>query len=75
MQANSTELRLPGGACIPQELEQWKFKILLAGKYLNVIRACGLDVSEDEDSHASPKTFGSWTEEVELGSDTYVIYW
>ncbi|CDZ96240.1 Gamma-tubulin complex, DGRIP84/SPC97 component [Phaffia rhodozyma] len=33
--------RLPGGACIPKFLEPWKHKILLAGKYLNVIRECG----------------------------------
>ncbi|KAF5354034.1 hypothetical protein D9756_007180 [Leucocoprinus leucothites] len=34
--------RLPGGACIPPLLEGWKHKILLAGKYLNVIRECGI---------------------------------
>lgn len=36
--------RLPGGACIPQFLQPWKHKILLAGKYLNVIRECGIEV-------------------------------
>ncbi|KZT25586.1 gamma-tubulin complex, DGRIP84/SPC97 component [Neolentinus lepideus HHB14362 ss-1] len=35
--------RLPGGACIPPLLERWKHKILLAGKYLNVIRECGIE--------------------------------
>ncbi len=35
---------LPGGACIPAFLEPWKYKILLAGKYLNVIRECGTEV-------------------------------
>ena len=47
--------RLPGGACVPPLLEGWKHKILLAGKYLNVIRECGIEISrarshsEDED--------------------------
>ncbi|EJD47788.1 Spc97/Spc98 [Auricularia subglabra TFB-10046 SS5] len=36
--------RLPGGACVPSPLEPWKHKILLAGKYLNVIRECGIEV-------------------------------
>ncbi|KAM6494864.1 gamma-tubulin complex, DGRIP84/SPC97 component [Amanita muscaria] len=36
--------RLPGGACVPPLLEGWKHKILLAGKYLNVIRECGIEV-------------------------------
>ncbi|KAJ3504839.1 hypothetical protein NLJ89_g7730 [Agrocybe chaxingu] len=39
--------RLPGGACIPPLLESWKHKILLAGKYLNVIRECGIEVKRD----------------------------
>ncbi|CAO1628643.1 unnamed protein product [Sympodiomycopsis kandeliae] len=30
-----------GGAKIPSFLEPWKQKILLAGKYLNVVRECG----------------------------------
>ncbi|KIK01193.1 hypothetical protein K443DRAFT_678657 [Laccaria amethystina LaAM-08-1] len=40
--------RLPGGACVPPLLESWKHKILLAGKYLNVIRECGMEVSRDK---------------------------
>ncbi|KAG8991083.1 hypothetical protein FRB94_012869 [Tulasnella sp. JGI-2019a] len=36
--------RLPGGACIPPLLDAWKQKVLLAGKYLNVIRECGIEV-------------------------------
>ncbi|KZT06643.1 uncharacterized protein LAESUDRAFT_146540 [Laetiporus sulphureus 93-53] len=36
--------RLPGGACVPPMLEKWKHKILLAGKYLNVIRECGIEI-------------------------------
>lgn len=35
------ERGLSGGAVIPDFLEVWKNKILLAGKYLNVIRECG----------------------------------
>lgn len=38
--------RLPGGACIPAFLQPWKHKILLAGKYLNVIRECGIEVKK-----------------------------
>ncbi len=38
---------LTGGAKIPSFLEPWKHKILLAGKYLNVIRECGLEVPTD----------------------------
>jgi len=43
--------RLPGGACVPPLLESWKHKILLAGKYLNVIRECGIEMPRD---HAIP---------------------
>ncbi|WVQ80641.1 hypothetical protein IAT38_002746 [Cryptococcus sp. DSM 104549] len=38
--------RLPGGACVPAFLQPWKHKILLAGKYLNVIRECGIEVKK-----------------------------
>lgn len=38
--------RLPGGACIPAFLQPWKHKILLAGKYLNVMRECGIEVKK-----------------------------
>ncbi|KAG9311377.1 gamma-tubulin complex component protein [Chiua virens] len=40
--------RLPGGACIPPTLEGWKYKILLAGKYLNVIRECGIELQANQ---------------------------
>jgi hypothetical protein len=40
--------RLPGGECIPPFLEPWKFKILLAGKYLNVIKECGIEIADWE---------------------------
>lgn len=42
--------RLPGGACIPPVLEGWKHKILLAGKYLNVIRECGIEVVANQNA-------------------------
>ncbi|PFH47040.1 hypothetical protein AMATHDRAFT_77395 [Amanita thiersii Skay4041] len=41
--------RLPGGACVPAVLEGWKHKILLAGKYLNVIRECGIETRSNQD--------------------------
>ncbi|CAK5280946.1 unnamed protein product [Mycena citricolor] len=41
--------RLPGGACVPPLLEGWKHKILLAGKYLNVIRECGMEIRRADD--------------------------
>ncbi|KAG9084908.1 hypothetical protein FS749_004838 [Ceratobasidium sp. UAMH 11750] len=37
--------RLPGGACVPPPLESWKHKVLLAGKYLNVVREWGGDAA------------------------------
>ncbi|KAH8110952.1 gamma-tubulin complex, DGRIP84/SPC97 component [Phellopilus nigrolimitatus] len=36
--------RLPGGACIPPLLESWKSKVLLSGKYLNVLQECGKEI-------------------------------
>lgn len=48
---------LTGGAKIPSFLEPWKHKILLAGKYLNVIRECGLEVpSGPEQADAGSNT-------------------
>lgn len=42
------EKGLGGGAIIPAFLEAWKIKVLLAGKYLNVIRECASgDLLED----------------------------
>lgn len=40
---------LTGGAKIPSFLEPWKRKILMAGKYLNVIRECGKDMTQSSD--------------------------
>ncbi|ESK91942.1 spindle pole body component [Moniliophthora roreri MCA 2997] len=47
--------RLPGGACIPPLLESWKHKILLAGKYLNVIRECGIEINRDQSLRTDEK--------------------
>ncbi len=58
--------RLPGGACIPAFLEPWKYKILLAGKYLNVIRECGTEVrnwDREEREHASAAATTSGNEQ------------
>jgi gamma-tubulin complex component 2 len=38
---------LGGGAIVPSFLERMKLKILLAGKYLNVIRECGSATGDD----------------------------
>ncbi|KAL7412307.1 Spc98 family-domain-containing protein [Mrakia frigida] len=51
----TSDPRLPGGACVPRFLEPWKHKILLAGKYLNVIRECGVD-----DREGRELVLGSW---------------
>lgn len=44
------ERGLAGGAIVPSFLEPWKNKILLAGKYLNVIRECGIEIEPPEGS-------------------------
>jgi gamma-tubulin complex component 2 len=59
--------RLPGGACIPPLLEGWKTKILLAGKYLNVIRECGIESSQDKG--------GSEDEEMWMDDERSVVRW
>ena len=33
-----------GRSSIPSPLEPWKHKILLVGKYINVLRECGVEV-------------------------------
>lgn len=40
---------LRDGACVPPLLEGWKHKVLLAGKYLNVIRECGIEIERNVD--------------------------
>jgi len=57
--------RLPGGACIPPLLEGWKHKVLLAGKYLNVIRECGIEIRRDQ-SHSE-------NEELSMDDEKFVI--
>ena len=49
--------RLPGGACIPPLLEGWKHKILLAGKYLNVIRECGIEIAWESKKDPGEESF------------------
>lgn len=56
--------RLPGGACVPPFIEGWKHKILLAGKYLNVIRECGIDVRGDNEDFLK--------EEMDMDDEKYV---
>jgi gamma-tubulin complex component 2 len=34
---------------VPPLLEGWKHKILLVGKYLNVIRECGIEIQREQD--------------------------
>lgn len=40
---------LSAGAVVPAFLDPWKNKILLAGKYLNVIRECGIEITPPGD--------------------------
>ncbi|KAH8929920.1 hypothetical protein BT69DRAFT_1210983, partial [Atractiella rhizophila] len=47
--ASAREQGLSGGAVIPPFLEGWKTKVLLAGKYLNVVRECGMSVSKERE--------------------------
>ncbi|KAF8528465.1 Spc98 family-domain-containing protein [Hysterangium stoloniferum] len=44
---SSTPAILRDGACVPPLLEPWKHKVLLAGKYLNVIRECGIEIGRE----------------------------
>jgi len=45
--AESRDRGVGGGAVVPRCLEAWKTKVLLAGKYLNVVRECGIDMRTD----------------------------
>jgi gamma-tubulin complex component 2 len=47
---STTPVILRDGACVPPVLEPWKHKVLLAGKYLNVIRECGIEVGRDREA-------------------------
>lgn len=63
--------RLPGGACVPPLLEVWKHKLLLAGKYLNVMRECGIDVDMRRDEKGKD---GEDEEELTMDDERYVSY-
>ncbi|GAA6013257.1 hypothetical protein JCM10207_000834 [Rhodosporidiobolus poonsookiae] len=54
---------LAGGAVVPAFLEPWKDKILLAGKYLNVIRECGIEIEVPDDAVAAPGELVAMNEE------------
>lgn len=51
---------------MPPMLERWKHKMLLAGKYLNVIQECGIEVSKDS-SHAGD-------DELSMEDDRYILF-
>lgn len=40
------ESGVAGGAVLPRFLEVWEVKILLAGKYVNVMRECGVETND-----------------------------
>lgn len=76
---------LTGGAKIPAFLEPWKHKILSTGKYLNVIRECGIDVSDaqssrvqalfgDQDAHVAEYLGKEEHNERVLMDDTPYVY-
>ncbi|CAH7688572.1 Spc98 family-domain-containing protein [Phakopsora pachyrhizi] len=44
----SRERGVWGGAVVPRFLEVWEVKILLAGKYVNVMRECGVQKPDNE---------------------------
>lgn len=50
---------------MPPLLEGWKHKILLAGKYLNVIRECGIEIHRDLDQAEN--------EDLHMDDEKYVI--
>lgn len=58
------EGRLPGGACIPPLLEMWKHKVLLSGKYINVLQECGAELK------IPPQRIG---EELTMDDEKYVL--
>ncbi|GAA6060329.1 hypothetical protein JCM10212_000426 [Sporobolomyces blumeae] len=57
------ERGLAGGAVVPAFLEPWKDKILLAGKYLNVIRECGIEIEVPEENRLREGELVSMNEE------------
>lgn len=59
-----------GGAKIPSFLEGWKHKILLAGKYLNVVRECGVDISKNDEAEV-PTDEGAPTRIIIMTEDAF----
>lgn len=62
---------LSGGAIVPKFLEKWKSKILLAGKYLNVIRECGIEIKIADDGVRGGAVEG--VEGMALNDELYVL--
>ena len=62
---------LSGGAIVPSFLERWKGKILLAGKYLNVIRECGTSELQEILQAQAMETGGIEGSEIALDSDAF----
>ena len=50
---------------MPPTLERWKHKVLLAGKYLNVIRECGIEINKNTNASI---------EQVSMEDERYVIH-
>lgn len=62
---------LGGGAVVPSFLERWKTKILLAGKYLNVIRECGAAELQEILQTQAAETGGTEPGQVALDSEPF----
>ena len=64
---------LGGGGILPAFLEGWKVKILLAGKYLNVIRECGSGEPKEiiNAQNALPPNAESVDEDIAMGSEAF----
>ncbi|EJD07888.1 gamma-tubulin complex, DGRIP84/SPC97 component [Fomitiporia mediterranea MF3/22] len=70
--------RLPCGACIPPLLESWKHKVLLSGKYLNVLQECGKEIRrpntlEDEDFAMENDKFYKAVEDAYAFADSTLV--
>lgn len=57
---------LTGGARIPSFLMPWREKILLAGKYLNVVRECGKDIRNSGKRGGASASEASNVDDIEL---------
>ena len=67
---SARERGIGGGAIVPTFLESWKVKILLAGKYLNVIRECGIGVQMPDDITSTSKSAHI---DIAVDSEAFVI--